>query len=251
MRTGRNKSLNSVFDRWLSDTQAAATLLRCDWRLTAAGTPCRPPTPPSSVTGGWNHAALCQGWPNPSGSYTAPPGRRWNPEAEVRGQTEAKRPVLRPPPESRAHLELVFDDLSLFVLQLQEEELVLLQTSKEDSALKTWNVLPRTGSWRSGETTITFQRSWTRFWPLRRVGRRACSSPTGVLWLCTSCNKRSKSEVRGQPAGQRSAKWFEALKKRSTCFYMRWSAARSALCTNSQLSSASLSPAGSAQTWRC
>lgn len=52
MRTDRNKSLNSVFDRWLSDTQAAATLLRCDWRLTAAGTPCRPPTPPSSVTGG-------------------------------------------------------------------------------------------------------------------------------------------------------------------------------------------------------
>lgn len=53
--------------------------------------------------------------------------------SEVRAA--AKRPVLMLPPGSRAHLELVFDDLSLFVLQLQEEELVLLQTSKEDSPL--------------------------------------------------------------------------------------------------------------------
>lgn len=231
MRTG-NKSLNSVClsdrdwdGRWLSDTQV--TLLRCDWSaLTAAGTPCRPPTPPSSVTGGWNRAALCQGWPNPSGSYTAPPGRRWNPETEVRGQTEAKRPTCwMLPPESRAHLELVFDDLSLFVLQLQEEELVLLQTSKEDSPLQTRNVLPRTGSWCSGETTIV---QVLKLFRGAEQGSDLCAGlEDGHVLLrqvfCDSepaATERSKLEVRGQPAGQRSARWFEAFLKKEKVYLL-------------------------------
>lgn len=47
-----------------------------------------------------------------------------------------------------------------------------------------------------------FHRSWTRFWPLHRAGRRACSSPTGVLWLWTSCNRTE--QVRGQRSARRS-----------------------------------------------
>lgn len=112
------------------------------------------------------------------------------------------------PPESRAHLELVFDDLSLFVLQLQEEELVLLQTSKEDSPLQTRNVLPRTGSWCSGETTIL------RLFRGAGPGSDLCTGlEDGHVLLRQvfrdfepAATERSRSEVRGQPAGQRSAR---------------------------------------------
>lgn len=59
----------------------------------------------------------------------------------------------------RAHLELVFDDLSLFVLQLWEEQVPLGKPANE-----------LTG----------YQRRRRRRLPWRRAGRRACSSPTDV-----------------------------------------------------------------------
>lgn len=54
----------------------------CCWdvSLTSAGRLCKHPTPLSSELAGWSLADLCLGWPNPSGSYTAPPNHRWSPK---------------------------------------------------------------------------------------------------------------------------------------------------------------------------
>lgn len=83
-------------------TQTAVLLCetkRALWMsLTSAGSSCRRQKPLSSATGGWSPAALCLGWPSPSGSYTAPPGRRWNPGTD---KPVGQRPVPPAQPAGR------------------------------------------------------------------------------------------------------------------------------------------------------
>lgn len=123
--------------------------------------------------------------------------------------------------EAPAHLKLVFDDLPLFVLQLQEEAVLL----KAPQLLPLSAVLRKL---QQGSDLCAGLEAGDV--PLRQM---FCDfEPAGP--------ERRRSGQKGSEVG--------GVKSRGTCFCRRRSAARSALGTDSLLASASPLPAGSAQT---